>query len=335
MTALLDIQPLPFPGSPFSGESGNGFFLRMAERNGLELHEFFTLLHRYSRCQLQAKDAPILARLFDCRVTELESLFVTSAYDKQCVQRFDFHGHLVTRLYLFDLQHPKVCPHCLADFGYARAEWDLGLFLWCPIHQSALIDRCPSCGCRLDWFRPGVSTCVCRHGLDKVMSGVDMPWGVKVMAVLLSRFNDGPKLSQLRFPPEFGAVLSVLASLSIDGAMRLIWILGVESGRKGDLANARRRREISAAASIIDTGFTHLRTLILQASVRPGNDPSISPSKLLINALRRMCDDGATAGDRRLAQTCIEVILPSRSKRKRRSSDAGNNQLPLLFEDQQ
>lgn len=142
MIAPLQVQPLPFPGSPFDDESGNGFLLRMAERNGLRLREFFTMLGRDPRRQLRPEDAPILARLFDCRTTDILPLFVRAGYGQYWVRHFDLYGRCISRFYLLDLKHPKVCPCCLAEFGYARAVWDLSLFVWCPIHQSALIDRC-------------------------------------------------------------------------------------------------------------------------------------------------------------------------------------------------
>jgi len=153
------------------------------------------------------------------------------------------------------------------------------------------------------------------------------------MSGLLSCFIGTPRASRLRFPKEFDEVLSVLSALSLDGAMRLVWILGVESGFKGDLANARRRRDMSAAASIVDAGFVRLQALLRTASHGSGTKSGAPASSLLVNALRRMLEDGATEGDRHFAHTCIEVILPPQSWKKSGRRHPAVGQLPLLFED--
>ena len=50
----------------------------------------------------------------------------------------------------------QVCPKCLAEDGgelYFRKRWRVGLYTWCPRHDSLLIDRCPGCGAAISFHR--------------------------------------------------------------------------------------------------------------------------------------------------------------------------------------
>ena len=228
MIAHVHVQPLPFPGQPFADESGNGFLLRMAERNGLQLHEFFTMLGRDPRQQPRPEDVPILARLFDCRTTDILPLFIRAGYGQYWVRHFDLYGRCITRLYLFDLKRPKVCPCCLSEFGYSRAAWDLSMFLWCPIHQCSLIDQCPACGTRLRWFRSGISFCSCGGDLTRNACSSSLPWGTHAMAVLLSNAMNNDCGSRPKYPEGYEPALRILSALSVDGMMRLVWLFGTE-----------------------------------------------------------------------------------------------------------
>lgn len=331
MTTPLHVQPLPFPGSPFAGESGNGFLLRMAERNGLRLHEFFTMLGRDPRRQLRPEDAPILARLFDCRTTDILPLFVRSGYGQYCVRHFDLYGRCISRFYLLDLKHPKVCSRCLAEFGYARAVWDLSLFVWCPIHQCSLIDHCPACSTGLRWLRPGVSICICGDELTRSVDSSPLPWSANAMAVLLSNAMNNGCSSRLKYPDGFEPALNILSALSLDGIMRLVWILGTESDTGVGIGYGRRRRSVSDAALILDAGLLKLQALLNNFSMSGGITTDIAPSALLLNALRRMAEDGVTERDRHFAQSCLEVVLGTVSRRKNRFHQDSKVQLSLSF----
>lgn len=52
-----------------------------------------------------------------------------------------------------------VCPLCLRDHGYAKADWDLAPVTACIEHSSLLVDTCSSCGQRLRWSRPTLTAC--------------------------------------------------------------------------------------------------------------------------------------------------------------------------------
>ena len=334
MISQFELQPLPFSGSPHIGESGHGFLLRMAERNGIRLHEFFAILTLNRRRRFKPEDAPALARLFDCGASDIVPLFVTSGYGQYCVRRFNFYGYQVTRFYFLDQKHPKVCPRCLAEFGYANAIWDLSLFLWCPVHECALIDRCPACDRELSWFRPGIATCTCGGDLKSCIDRSALPWSAMALAVVLSRaMNDGCG-QNLKYPAEYKATISVLSVLSLDGVMRLIWVLGVGGDSARGIGMGRKRRSIAETALIINAGFLKLQALLWDISTPLYSETREPVTKLLIHALRRMVDDGATEGDRHFAQTCIDAVLfghpHSGGKSRRKTAD----QLSLSFDEE-
>jgi hypothetical protein len=49
----------------------------------------------------------------------------------------------------------QFCPACLATdpVAYFRKQWRLALFTYCPVHQVALHDACPSCGAPVVHYR--------------------------------------------------------------------------------------------------------------------------------------------------------------------------------------
>ncbi len=288
--------------------------LRMAEVNGLELHEFYTLLQLEPKRAIRPQDTPVLARIFDCRVSDFDELVVHRNYATHCVQRHTFQGHLITRLYLFDLRHPKVCPRCLDEYGFARVAWDFTLFLWCPIHQCSLVECCGACGEQLTWFRPGIATCVCRSRLTDLPGEHEASWQIKVIAIATAHQGHAGMYSSPALPPDWGQVLGVLSALSVDGVMRLIWMLGISQDVDAGLARGRRRPNYAEAALIVERGIDHL--LALLQHVGTGRLGAGARVGLLLKALERMKEDGATAGDRRFAASIIESLFQPRRARR-------------------
>lgn len=94
---------------------------------------------------------------------------VARAIPRMCRERghnvSDFFGHKFNRSYHIRLAQPQICPLCLAEFGRARASWDISLVTCCPQHLCALIDYCPGCGKALCWRRPGLFFCLCGFDL--------------------------------------------------------------------------------------------------------------------------------------------------------------------------
>ena len=58
----------------------------------------------------------------------------------------------------------QICPRCLAESGFAEASWEDMRRVTCAIHQTTLVDACPSCSQPLSWTLGGLTRCQC--GMD-------------------------------------------------------------------------------------------------------------------------------------------------------------------------
>jgi hypothetical protein len=52
-----------------------------------------------------------------------------------------------------------LCPECLAERGYAMADWELTPVTVCSQHRKLLRDSCERCGASLSWSRPAFRVC--------------------------------------------------------------------------------------------------------------------------------------------------------------------------------
>ena len=66
-----------------------------------------------------------------------------------------------------DMCRLRICPGCVARSRTHEAFWHLRMVQWCPIHRTALLERCGSCGVELRWNRPGIDQCNCGADLTK------------------------------------------------------------------------------------------------------------------------------------------------------------------------
>jgi hypothetical protein len=67
-------------------------------------------------------------------------------------------------------RHDAICAECLTEEPYLRAVWEHGYVTACPVHKTALTERCPSCGEYLSGTRERIEHCVCGHDLRECES---------------------------------------------------------------------------------------------------------------------------------------------------------------------
>lgn len=163
----------------FLGESPLGFVLRASEMNGYETPRHLFSMAKANRDQMFSiglemnKIAEVLGRNPDT----LRGYREPGETD---ISRVNVCGHpLVTRD--LNLAMPKICPECIQECGFIPAWTDLGLVDACPNHGRMLLTRCPRCGNRLSWFRPGVLRCGCGANLADARGA---PIGVEHAALL-------------------------------------------------------------------------------------------------------------------------------------------------------
>lgn len=143
------------------GESGQGYVLRMATANGLRGLPFVKGCLGRSRFQtLDAQDAASISKWFGAPADELAQALGRLSRKTED-EEFSYAGHDIGRSYFVNRGQPRVCPRCLSQYGYCRAEWDFVLVVTCPQHACLLHDRCPVCTRVLDWNRPSFLNCHC------------------------------------------------------------------------------------------------------------------------------------------------------------------------------
>lgn len=255
LTPDLDLgRPFPEQDRLRDDESGNGFALRMAGRNGLAFSDLTSLLESQGHRYLSSGSAKYLAYLFGSDpVALMEATPRLRRVDGRGV--VFFKGTIFTRPYLIRHAWPRVCPLCLLESGYVRAYWELSLATACWRHHVKLIDECPSCCRPVSWRRPEMLSCYCGATHIDQQPEIASQQEVELCACMDRKLT---KVSTRGVP----LARSLFEQLSLNVLMRLIWSMGIWSlmpmGRPvpGKVSRApdvtRAERLIGAALAVID-----------------------------------------------------------------------------------
>lgn len=77
------------------------------------------------------------------------------------------NGILVPR-HAVETATAKVCPECIRERGYWRANWDFAYSLVCPTHGAWLVGTCPNCRRRLTYLDGSAVQCGCGFDLRTI-----------------------------------------------------------------------------------------------------------------------------------------------------------------------
>ncbi|SFN90743.1 TniQ protein [Formivibrio citricus] len=168
MTSLPIDIPVPdllIRPHPHRNEGPQGYLLRLAEAN------FMT-----------PRNLGELGISFDVGVLHRQRLMPAPALDP------DLHAHVrrVGRLFqemrcIWNQQHARFCPRCLAEDPTWQASWELLFFDVCPRHGLWLVDQCSSCGKALGWGRDSLLRCSCGSDLRQERAE-GAPWFDSLLA---------------------------------------------------------------------------------------------------------------------------------------------------------
>ena len=232
-----DQQPLPVQDEIWPGESGQGYVLRLAARNGLGgLARVKTMLGCSRFHTLYARDAPQLAHWFGASVQRL-SYALEADDDDRRVEGASYSGHKLGRSYFLNRSYPRVCPDCVHELGYCRAAWDFTLTVACVRHQRLLMDRCPACTLPLKWTRPDLCLCDCGYPwptIDSRSAATDAELFVAQLIDL--RMDDqecvarGESARTLLPRNETNALRQFMKDLSLDGVFRALFAFATAAG---------------------------------------------------------------------------------------------------------
>lgn len=162
---MLSDPSFPLRDTVRLGESGQGYVLRMASENGLRGLPFVKSgLGRSRFHTLDADDAARISKWFGAPEGELAEALGHISRDA-AKNGFSYAGQEIGRSYFLNRGRPRVCPLCISQHGFCRAEWDFVLVVACPRHACLLSDRCPVCDKAVDWNRPSLTACQCYSDL--------------------------------------------------------------------------------------------------------------------------------------------------------------------------
>lgn len=143
---MLPSTPIPYPD-----ESGASFLIRAASLNG---HTSVNnlLIHRYNLSETMRLISDIHNYRNFKRIMELLDIDTDST--KNLVLKYAnltsdsgilFEGNSLPT-HLFRTDGTAFCPQCLKEKAYLRNKWRFSPYYGCLIHQTRLINQCPSCG---------------------------------------------------------------------------------------------------------------------------------------------------------------------------------------------
>jgi TniQ len=286
---------LPLQCEPYVGESGMGYCLRTASRNGATLHAIRRLMDMPDMAGFSQAHASVLARLF-----QLEGGWLRNALPAvPTATVFAWYGHDWITPYRFR-RDPQICPRCVHHHGYAKAVWDVSLSTLCLEHGCWLIDSCAECGQRLRWDRPSLEVGHCGHvfrlpnAQDAVTSAM-----VDLQVELESRFDRIPATGRCLLPH------GMVDGIGLDGWIGVVIALGVRERAHHAIKQFNRHRTggewVALAMRAID-----------RASLADPHEPAFLPQTASVVAeapLIKIARDATAARDVKVAMNLLRWIF--------------------------
>lgn len=226
---------------PEHGESLTGFVLRVRQENIFLSNEWQVALLRTKVTSSKVfhpsvgkpLDLDRIAYALRCSRAEIDPL--TYPFTGVGKRRFyAMNGHQLRDADISQASW-KVCPACLAHYGFCQSVWEIALFVACPEHACLLISACPSCHVPLSLRRPGPGICTCEAPLSDAPPTQCSPELAELMWFIAASvgYERGPRATQL-LPSQ----LSLLEPVTL---LRTILFLGRAAlNIAGDVRRGRR-----------------------------------------------------------------------------------------------
>lgn len=245
-------RPFPHRDAIFPDESGNGYALRMADRNSLLFADLARATASIGHTYLPHSGAKRIAYWFGADPASVENAF-PHRYKLGGQQMTQFFGCVFRRPYHLRYSRPQVCPMCLRENGYARGVWEISLVTCCPWHFCMLVERCPQCSRRLRWRRPGLTTCQCTADLCSYPTDEASLFQIAVslqVERLLYHVEDDLRP---------GDGLGPLSLLSLDVFVRTIRALGIRDGDQRVMpGKATRILDLEEASKVVERSLNRV-----------------------------------------------------------------------------
>lgn len=162
--SLLLVRP-----HPYRNEGPKGYLLRLAEANWMPVRELYSV-----------------GLMYEPSILMNEGLLPLEELDSELHRKVTYFSHLLfSKKRIWNHQHARFCPHCLADDAFWRVEWETLFHDACFKHGTWLVDQCTSCGCSISWERESVVRCQCGADLRAEQTS-DCPEAVRLLSQLLN-----------------------------------------------------------------------------------------------------------------------------------------------------
>jgi hypothetical protein len=297
----MDCSPFPVHVDGDDAESGMGFLLRAASRNGVPLQAVLRLAGASKSRWTRSSAIPVLAHIAEVSSEWLRHRLVVERTDRG-FRLSEWHGALWAFPLSFRGMKTQFCGACLRERARCFAAWELTGAFTCMRHQVLLRDRCPHCGRSVTWTRPAIDVCACgRYLTIEATEEFASEWQLAWTSAILAGTTDiaGTFHQRSELPP-------CLRLLSPDGLLAIVYSFGIreEADVKVSGADTVLAPAPSRAASIVQRGLARLR------DVRPFEAPC---SKVLrdvvhVEALERLGRRSASAADRAAAQALRDWV---------------------------
>lgn len=293
--------PLARSDEAYCDESVLGYALRMAEANRVNgLAGTARLLGCGSIVRGGSSHAAAIARLYGASPGRLLSL-APHQLRRDGALHVSLLGCELSRPWLLRSQRPQVCPRCLAEYGYARVDWELMFMTHCRLHWIRLLDQCPGCREALHWRRKTLKRCSCGTDLSSTESAEPCANPSAGFAAWLAT-RMGLPATAVSAVDRFDWQRNFEA-LSIDGALLLLWALGARRNAHDTVEPGRTHGPIATTevVALIERAYDRLRVLGAESTT----DIDGLASAVHTSALVSLAARGLTDGDRRLASQLL------------------------------
>ncbi|WP_420800201.1 TniQ family protein [Paraburkholderia tagetis] len=215
-----------FSVTPKFEESLGGFLIRVCQENpGLTTGRILrSVFGKWSKpASAKAGKLAEFCRADPMAVAEL------SGYWRQAMlshEQYRCAGHWIEALSFIGCPCSAICPICLIEAPYSRAEWDISLYACCPVHGVSLLETCPSCSRSIGLNRQEICRCRCGYDFRRaLMSNPSAPSLEIATGLDWALWGEDARTKELKHG--MGRCARLMDSEGICALLPQLWFLGI------------------------------------------------------------------------------------------------------------
>ncbi len=227
---------LPVRSAPATGESIQGYLLRLAEANGYRLPWLLRQAAIPPTYATTPFDAGVAPRVLGAGAGAIAAAAAWPVPNRRGL--VDMGGHHLPAALLLP-GRKRICPACLSGDGIARQFWQLLPAVACVEHESLLMDECPACHRLLDFRDVPLAGCRCGW-----RSGNDPPRQASSPVLRVTAFLH--RAARAEEPRQGEAPI-----VGLGAAMRLTWLVAGAGEEDGWRASHMSKPSVAGTAALV------------------------------------------------------------------------------------